>query len=128
MGERKVDFKMVVKYNGHNVKQSGAVDVNFIAEYGELTNTVQLLQLLSNDIKVAIKKPDEKPFKLGTFRLQNLTYDHDGAAKIKFNSIADFVEVDNLNKLIPMDKEERFVARITASIEIEGDEENNEQQ
>ena len=126
MGSKKIDFKMVAKYNGHNVKQSGAVDVNFIAAYDELPNTVQLLQLLSNDIKIAIKKPDEKAFKLGTFRLQNLSYDHDGAAKIRFNSVADFVEVDNLNRLIPMEKEERFVVRFMSDVEIEegGEEEN----
>lgn len=124
--EKNIEFKVVSKYNGHQVKPSGAVDLNLVCEYGEMKNTIQLLQLLSNDIKLAVKKPDEKPFKLGTFRLQQLTYDHDGQAKIRFNSMTDFVEVDGLNRLIPEDKEERFVLRVLAVVELEGEEEDEE--
>lgn len=123
--EQKVEFKMVAKYNGHNIKSSGAVDLNLVCEYSEMTNTIQLLQLLSNDIKLAIKKPNEKPFKLGTFRLQSLNYDHDGQAKIRFNSMTDFTEVDGLNRLIPDEKEERFVVRVAAIVELEEEEEEN---
>ena len=119
--EKKIEFKMVAKYNGHNVKPSGAVDLNVTAEYGEMSNSIQLLQLLSNDIKIDVKKPGEKAFKLGTFRLQQLTYDHDGQAKIRFNSMSDFVETDNLNLLIPMEKEERFVMRFSSEVELEND-------
>lgn len=125
--ERKIDFKMVAKYNGHQIKPSGAVDLNLTCEYSEMTNTIQLLQLLSNDIKLVVKKPNEKPFKLGTFRLQALNYDHDGQAKIRFNSMTDFVEVDDVNRLIPDDKQERFIIRVMAEIEIEeGDEQEDE--
>ena len=93
-----------------------------------MTNTIQLLQLLSNDIKLVVKKPNEKPFKLGTFRLQALNYDHDGQAKIRFNSMTDFVEVDDVNRLIPDDKQERFSIRVMAEIEIEeGDEQEDEE-
>ena len=120
--ERKIQFKVVAKYNGHNVKPSGAVDVNVLVDYSEMKETIQLLQLLNNDIKIDVKKPGEKAFKLGSFRLQNLTYDHDGQAKIRFNSMSDFVEVDNLNRLIPMEKEERFVMRFDSLVELEDDE------
>ena len=125
--EKKIDFKVVAKYNGHQVKPSGAVDLNLVCEYGEMRNTIQLLQLLSNDIKLSVKKPSEKPFKLGTFRLQALNYDHDGQAKIRFNSMTDFVEVDELNRLIPDEKEDRFVVRFAAEVELEeGDIEDEE--
>ena len=126
--DKKVDFKMVAKYNGHKIKPSGAVDLNVTCKYSEMTNTIQLLQLLSNDIKLVVKKPNEKPFKLGTFRLQALNYDHDGQAKIRFNSMTDFVEVDDINRLIPDDKQERFIIRVMAEIEIEeGDEQEDEE-
>ena len=126
--EKKIDFKVVAKYNGHQVKPSGAVDLNLVCEYGEMRNTIQLLQLLSNDIKLSVKKPSEKPFKIGTFRLQALNYDHDGQAKIRFNSMTDFVEVDDVNRLIPDDKQERFIIRVMAEIEIEeGDEQEDEE-
>ena len=125
--EKKIDFKVVAKYNGHQVKPSGAVDLNLVCEYGEMRNTIQLLQLLSNDIKLSVKKPSEKPFKLGTFRLQALNYDHDGQAKIRFNSMTDFVEVDELNRLIPDEEEDRFVVRFAAEVELEeGDIEDEE--
>ena len=125
--EKKIDFKVVAKYNGHQVKPSGAVDLNLVCEYGEMRNTIQLLQLLSNDIKLSVKKPSEKPFKIGTFRLQALNYDHDGQAKIRFNSMTDFVEVDELNRLIPDEKEDRFVVRFAAEVELEeGDIEDEE--
>lgn len=120
--EQQIKFKVVAKYNGHNVKPSGAVDLNVTVDYSEMKETIQLLQLLNNDIKIDVKKPSEKAFKLGTFRLQNLQYDHDGQAKIRFNSTSDFVEVDNLNRLIPMEKEERFVMRFDSLVELEDDE------
>lgn len=116
MGLRKIDFKVPCKYNGHDVKASGVVNVNFKSEYADLTETVSLLQVLNNDIKVGIKLPDEKPFSLGLFRLANYNVGHDGEVKIKLSSTSDFAEVDNLNKLII---NEPFVVRFKAEVEIE---------
>lgn len=120
--EKKVNIKLIAQYNGHQAKPSGSVDLNIKTEYSELVNTIPLLQMLNNDIKIEVKKASEKPFSLGIFRLQALNYDHDGQAKIKFNSTNDFVEIDNLNKLIPMDQTERFTIRMSSIIEIEEEE------
>ena len=104
-------------YNGHSVKQSGAVNLSLKADYGELTNYVQLIQMLNNDIKIAVKMPDEaKGFKLGSFRLKSLNIMSDGEGKITFVSTTDFVEVDNLNKLVC---DERFKVMCRALIEEE---------
>lgn len=116
----KASMKMVAMYNGHSVKQSGSVDLNLKADYSELPNYVQLLQMLNNDIKVLVKLNGEKPMKLGMFRLKQLTVQHDGEGKIAFNSTTDFVEVDKLNRLVT---DERFNVRCEAEIEIEEAEE-----
>lgn len=117
--EKKIELKAVGQYNGHQAKPSGSVDLNIVCEYSELTNTIPMLQLLNNDINLAVKKAGEKPFKLGIFRLQQINFDHDGQAKIKFNSTNDFVEIDNLNKLIPMEKGERFTIKLNSVVELE---------
>lgn len=107
----------VGKYNGHSVKQSGAVNLSLRADYSELTDYVQLIQMLNNDIKIAVKMPDEsKGMKLGMFRLKSLNIMADGEGKINFVSTTDFVEVDNLNKLVC---DEYFKVMCRTSIEEE---------
>lgn len=125
MGIKKIDFKVPAKYNGHNVKASGVVEVNFKAGYGDLTETISLLQVLNNDIKVGIKMHDEKPFGLGTFRLANYNVGHDGEVKIKLSSTSDFAEVNNMNKLIV---DEPFIVRFKAEVELEGEDEDDEEE
>lgn len=118
------EVKMVALYNGHSVKSSGAVDLNLKADYSELGRYVQLLQMLNNDIKVAVKlNGEKKPLKLGMFRLKQLSVQHDGEGKISLNSTTDFVEVDLLNRLVT---DERFIVRCTADIEIEEEPEEEE--
>lgn len=117
---QKVKVMLVGNYNGHNVKTSGSVDLNLKADYSEMVNSVQALQMLNNDITVSVKFPDETPFKVGVFRLNQLNFGHDGESKIKLNSMTDFVEMDNINRLIT---DERFLIRLTADVEIEQKEE-----
>ena len=75
-----------------------------------------MIQALNNDVVIVAKLPEEKPFKLGMFRIKSITVDGDGEGIIKFNSITDYVETDNVNKLIGS---ERFVAKFTSMIEVE---------
>lgn len=96
----KVEVKAVAEYAGHNITANGNIDLNVQCEYGEITNYLQLTQMLNNDIKVGVKIEDRKPFSLGQFRLKQLRIDHDGSAKIKLNSITDFVEVNRVSELI----------------------------
>ena len=114
--ETHVEVKIIGKYNGHSVKANQSVDLSIKAGYDQLAQSVQLLQMLNNDVTIVAKVPDSKPFKLGTFRVQAVNISHDGESAIKFNSMADFTEVDNFSKLIGS---EMVVLKVSADIEIE---------
>lgn len=114
--ENHVEVKLISKYNGHSVKANQSVDLGMKASYDQLSNAVQLLQFLNNDVTILAKLPDAKPFRLGTFRVQAVNISHDGESAIKFNSMADFTEVDNFTKLIGSDM---VILKVEADIEIE---------
>lgn len=120
--ESHVDIKIIGKYNGHAVKANQSVDLGFKTSYDQLANSVKLLQLLNNDITIVAKVPDTKPFKLGSFRLQSVNISHDGESTIKFNSMADFTEVDNFTKLIGSDM---VILKCSADVEIEDSDEED---
>ena len=118
--EHRVEVKVIGKYNGHSVKANQSVDLGIKAGYDQLANSVQLLQMLNNDVTILAKTPDTKAFKLGTFRVQAVNISHDGESAIKFNSMVDFTEVDNFTKLIGS---EMVILKVAADIEIEDSEE-----
>ena len=118
--EQHVEVKIIGKYNGHSVKANQSVDLGIKAGYDQLPQAVQLLQMLNNDVTIKVKVPDVKPFGLGTFRVQAVNISHDGESAIKFNSMADFTEVDNFSKLIGT---EMVVLRVEADVELEDDSE-----
>ena len=118
--EQHVEVKLIGKYNGHSVKANQSVDLGIKASYDQLTQSIQLLQMLNNDVTIKAKVPDEKPFSLGTFRVQAVNISHDGESAIKFNSMVDFTEADNFTKLIGSDM---VVLRCSADVEIEDEEE-----
>lgn len=109
-----IKMKEYVKYNGHSVKSSGVVDISFKAMYSELSNSIQALQMLNNDVSIVVKRGNEKPFKLGVFRVKNVIIDSDGESTLKFASITDSVELDNINSIITT---EEFVIMLKANIE-----------
>lgn len=120
-----VTVKTFAYYNGHNVKPNGSINLTFKCEYSELSNSVQMLQMLNNDITVVAKIASEsKPIKIGSFRLKGVTIEDDGESKITFNSITDYVEIDNINKLI---SNEAFKLRCDAEVETETEENNEEE-
>lgn len=55
--------------------------------------------------------------------VNSINVDHDGAGKIKFNSQIDYVELENISKIISTDV---FKVALIAEIDIEGEEENEE--
>lgn len=114
--ESKVQVKTVANYGGHAIKPNGNVDLKLKCEYSELTGSVQMLQMLNNDITVLCKLPSSKPLKIGVFRLKNMNIDHDGQSVVTLNSQVDFVEVDNITQLIT---DEKFQLRMEAEIENE---------
>ena len=95
----KAKVKAMCSYGGHGIKVNGNVDLTLRSKYSELPNYIKLIQMLNNDVTITVKTVDDK-FGLGVFRVKEIKVDHDGEGILKFNSLNDFVETDNLNKLI----------------------------
>lgn len=123
----KIKVKEIVSYKGHSISANGAVNFTVKAMYSQLTNTIKLMQLLNNDVIIKAKLPEEKPMKLGSFRIKQITVDGDGESSIKFNGVVDYIEVDNLN-LLPLNNSEskEFTVLFESDIEIEEDAEEEE--
>lgn len=121
----KKEIKSVCVYCGHSIKQSGAIDLKLKSKYEDLVNSVQLLQMLNNDVSVLVKLPDQKKeFSLGSFRLNKLSVDHDGESLIVLNSTNEFVEIDNINDIVT---QEPFRVTFKAEIEEEETQEDDEE-
>lgn len=114
---KKVNIKELASYNGHSVKSNTTVALNFKAMYSQLTQTIQVLQLLNNDVKITA---DKKP--LGTFRVKNVSVSDDGESTLKFESMASAVEMDNLNALINSETEVNLVMEGVVDMEDGNDE------
>ena len=112
----KISIKEVVSYKGHSVKANGNVDISFNAMYDQLTKSMEVLQMLNNDITITAKLSGSKPVKLGTFSVKNVLFDGDGESVLKFVSLVDYIEMDNINSII---SQENFQLRMEAYIETE---------
>lgn len=110
--------KSVATYKGHSLRENGNVDLTLKFKYDELVKTIQLTQMLNNDVKAVAKLPGGKPIALGMFRIKSINIDGDGESTLKLNSLNDFVEVDNLNSLVT---KEAFQIKFAADIESEDD-------
>lgn len=119
----KVRVKEVMTYNGHNISNNGRVNFSLKAMYDELVNTIQLTQMLNNDIKIKVKGSGIKPMKLGLFRLAKIIIDDDGESTIKLAGTTDYIEMDNLN-MLPMKNDDvnKFIVMFEAEIEEEENE------
>ena len=117
---RKIKVTGFYSYKGHSVLQNGSVNITLKAQYSGITNSVQLLQMLNNDVNIHVKMATEKkPFTIGTFRIQSINFADDGESIVKFNSLNDFVDIDGINRLITKDE---FKVLFSANIEEEDDE------
>lgn len=118
-----IKVKEVVKYGGHSLSANGSVNFTLKAMYSELPNTIQLMQMLNNDVSIKAKVPNGKPMKLGIFRAKQIVIDGDGESTLKFNGLNDYIEMDNLN-LLPLntDDNKEFVVLMEADVEVEEEE------
>lgn len=118
-----IKVKQVVVYGGHSLKANGAVDFTLKSAYSELVNTIQLMQMLNNDVSIKAKLPGRKAMKLGEFRIKQIVIDGDGESVLKFNGLNDHIEMDNLN-LLPLntDDDKEFAVMMEAEIESEEEE------
>ena len=122
---RKIKVKGFYSYKGHSVLQNGSVNITLKAKYSGITNSVQLLQMLNNDVSIHVKLGGVKsPFAIGTFRIKSVNFDDDGESIVKFNSLNDFVDIDGINRLIT---KEEFQVLFVANIEDEDDEGEGEE-
>lgn len=115
----------VAQYNGHAAKPTGGVSLSFKFGYAQLINVIQLNQFISNDVDVTIKQANKEPIGLGTYRVENISTNKNGDSVLKLNSLLQFVELDNVNKII---SEELINVRFMSTIFIEdkeAGEENN---
>lgn len=124
-----IKVEQVVKYGGHNLAASGSVNLTFKAMYSELTKTIELHQMLNNDVTVKVKLPGRPgALTLGVFRINGLNTSGDGCSTIKLNGLNTFVEMDNLN-LLPTKQdgdEDLFRVRYEAEIEEEDEDDGEE--
>ena len=126
MSDMTVKVKEVVKYGGHSLSANGSVNFTLKASYSELTKTIQLMQMLNNDVNIKAKLPAGKPMKLGMFRIKQIVIDGDGESTLKFNGLNDYIEMDNLN-LLPLNNEDNKEFIIMTEAEIETEEEEGEE-
>ena len=117
----KVKVKEVMKYGGHSLSANGSVNFTLKAQDSELSNTIQSMQMLNNDVSIKAKIPSGSPMKLGFFRVKQIVIDGDGESTIKFNGLNDYIEMDNLN-LLPLNSDENKEFVVLMEAEIETDE------
>lgn len=117
-----VKVKEVVKYGGHNLSANGSVNLTLNASYSELVNSIQVSQMLNNDVSIKAKLPGKKAMMLGSFRVNHIDIFDDGTSRLKFRGISDYIEMDNLNNLPLRDEDvSEFQVLIEADIEVEGE-------
>ena len=126
MSEMTIKVKEVVKYGGHSLSANGSVNFTLKASYSELTNTIQMMQMLNNDVYIKAKLPAGKPMKLGMFRIKQIIVDGDGESTLKFNGLNDYIEMDNLN-LLPLNSDDNKEFVVLMEAEIETEEEGEEE-
>lgn len=113
----KIEVMSNVGYKGHSLNDKGSVDFTLVFSYIDLVNTIKMTQMLNNDVVIVAKLSTlPKALKLGMFRIKSISINGDGEATVKFNSLNDFVEVDNLNAIVTKDI---FKAKFTADVERE---------
>lgn len=121
-----VKVKTEAKYVSHDVKANKSVNITFKMPYSELTNYIQTIQMLNENVTVAGKiGTDKKPYKLGTFMVQSIGVDRDGQGTIKFNSQLDFVDSAAINELAGRN-DEPLSLLLKADIDIEQGESDEE--
>ena len=109
-----VSIKEIVSYSGHSIKQNGNMELTFTAKFDQVTESMQLLQLLNNDVKITSKLAGQKPVKLGVFTIRSISFKGTGESTIKFISLTDYVEMDNINSII---SQENFQIRFDGNVE-----------
>lgn len=118
----KVSIKTVASYGGHNVNQVKNISLTLKFTYDTISKYIQSIQMLNENVTI-IAVVDGQKIKLGSFMINSISIDHDGAGKIKFKSQVDYVELENITKIISND-----AFKVAMIAEIDVDEENKEEE
>lgn len=118
----KVSIKTVASYGGHNINQVKNISLTLKFTYDTITKYIQSIQMLNENVSI-IAAIDGEKIKLGSFMINSINIDHDGAGKIKFKSQVDYVELENITKIISNDA---FKVALIAEIDADGEESENE--
>lgn len=117
---KKISVKTFANYKAHSVNGKGVVKLTVSIAYVDLSDAVKLLQLLNSDVNVRAKFGNEKPFKIGIFKIDKFAVDRDGNVKVTFNSFTDYVEMNVIVKLIT-ENDSTFVLGCDGEVEFEDD-------
>lgn len=115
----KVSIKTIASYGGHNINQVKNISLTLKFTYDTITKYIQSIQMLNENVSI-IAAIDGEKIKLGSFMINSINIDHDGAGKIKFKSQVDYVELENITKIISNDA---FKVALIAEIDTDGEEE-----
>jgi hypothetical protein len=113
--EKKVTIKEIMYYKGHSIKPNGTVDISFSAMYDQITKSMEILQLLNENVKITAKLAGKEPVVLGSFMVKGVNFNQDGTSVIKFHTLTDYVEMDNINTVVVPDL---FQVRMEAQIKV----------
>jgi hypothetical protein len=120
----KVKIKTIAAYKGHSVKPTGVVEVTLGFKYDELTNYIQAIQMLNEDVEMKVRLGTETK-RLGEWRVNNMQIDHDGNAVIRFRSTIQAIDGSILNDLADYDNKEIIPLMLSAEIEDDGEDEED---
>lgn len=100
---KELKIRSIAKYNGHSLKNNKSVDLSLKFAYEELPNYIKLIQFLNENTTISVKRPDVASQKLGTFMVYEIKIDRDGEGIIKFNSMLDYVNADEITTIVGND-------------------------
>lgn len=102
-----IKILMVANYKAHSTNRAGAVKLSFTAQYDQIIKTVNLLQLLKENVDVYVRHPkvEEKTdtVKVGTFLIDGISIDKNGISTIKLMSVMDSVDTDAMRDIVTLD-------------------------
>lgn len=112
-------IKSVAMYNGHSIKTNKMIDLGFKFAADELQNCLKLIPCFNSNIEIYAKMSNiQNTLKLGTLMIKDYKIDKDANTTIKFHSQIDFVEINNISKLVG---DELIKLMFKADLELEED-------
>lgn len=125
-----IQIKTEGRYHNHGVKQNKNIDIQFKLPYAELTNYIQSIQMLNENVTLGGRiGADKKVNTLGSFMIHSVKIDGDGEGTIKFNSQLDFANLEVINELAIRNDEpfELFLKAEIDTEDLQNDEESEDE-